>query len=1036
MAHSPDTTTTTIAVDATAAATNATSSSSSVCLTEQPVNNNGMFVLEFADFVDLQTRLVLHPREDDIGAVVANYIAGPNQNTAEPSQETRDDDSGEASFLRGCSLIGLETTAIANAATDNSNKKEELADDWRELEFATIWSLLRQEESKPLRLVFAATAAAETTPEQSVEQNEEQNASSPVQTTTSEATKEKPKPSSNNNVLTSQESLQVGMSVLSSWGMRMRAQATEAATSLSTVALERAKNFQTPKANDNQKENNKPCNVFIQTSVGAFVPVEVAQSKVTTSSLLLVRKSATEPSPKSGWGFQWYRSSFANESWEETASLTSSSRSGSSSSGDDMTPEVSAPATSTTEESIEWIALDGATTAAFQPDATLMGRKLRCIVTIMAPEEEHSSDDSSDHGLGDDDADLQSVQAGGQEVVIDLPGVVAADTTLFNAARQALARGAKFGGLKGRGNAQGRQFRIDVAIGMMPCHKKRSRRTTSSLMIYQMGGKNESVSLMTDDKPIFQVGARGSSSHPKHLDLKISVPPESVLSALCTDGVLQLEASNRLARESFLMTLGIANYTGEPAKLDAQTILFKDESSVVRSLMDDDASVSSGSCASSVRSHGSYHGPTINNKSVSSPSLGPLISPISSVQNTPGSPTTRSVSSAAALERAASPESLGNASTSFVQHNDEEENRVAALERELEFLRGKLARKDKVVSELQRQITHSDNAHEQTRQSLVQCQQDLQQSKATQERLSQSLQKAEGYIKSHEARTLRLEGEHAQKVSVLESRIESQSTKIAELEKANRALQNEKAVLQAAVEARESKLTRMAELQASFDELSTRVAQNDALRSELETARQRYQDIQLDLQKVEAMEKESRAELAAAQASMQELTTRMEKEREQAASCHAQFDTLQKKIQLLKGERNSFKQKNDSLSKEVARLCKNGRTIKDIEKILADHQSLLDETEALRQQKKKALEDAHQYRTSFQLSRAAHELSGTDVDTRAALERTAELERLLADLTEYVTAKEMQLETMKQVNEQLQLEIRTLAKANLDKNEV
>jgi chromosome segregation ATPase len=145
---------------------------------------------------------------------------------------------------------------------------------------------------------------------------------------------------------------------------------------------------------------------------------------------------------------------------------------------------------------------------------------------------------------------------------------------------------------------------------------------------------------------------------------------------------------------------------------------------------------------------------------------------------------------------------------------------------------------------------------------------------------------------------------------------------------------------------------------------------------------------------------------------------------------------LQKKNQQLKGERNNFKQKNDSLSKEISRLCKDGRSIRDIEKIVADHEALLHEVEILRSQKRKALEDAHTYRQAYEQVKAAEELHGTEEDTRRALERSAELERLLSEMTDYVHAKEMQLETLKQVNEALQDEIKNLARASFHKNDV
>jgi DNA anti-recombination protein RmuC len=86
------------------------------------------------------------------------------------------------------------------------------------------------------------------------------------------------------------------------------------------------------------------------------------------------------------------------------------------------------------------------------------------------------------------------------------------------------------------------------------------------------------------------------------------------------------------------------------------------------------------------------------------------------------------------------------------------------------------------------------------------------------------------------------------------------------------------------------------------------------------------------------------------------------------------------------------------LAKEIGCVCHNGHTVREVEKIIADN--------------------------------------GMDHDSAKLLERNAKLERLLSELTEYLNAKEMQLDTMKQINDALQLEIRDLAKASMSNNDV
>jgi hypothetical protein len=91
---------------------------------------------------------------------------------------------------------------------------------------------------------------------------------------------------------------------------------------------------------------------------------------------------------------------------------------------------------------------------------------------------------------------------------------------------------------------------------------------------------------------------------------------------------------------------------------------------------------------------------------------------------------------------------------------------------------------------------------------------------------------------------------------------------------------------------------------------------------------------------------------------------------------------------------------------------------------------------SLSEQKRKALEDLQHYRTSYEQSRTAQKMAGMDHDSTKVFERNAELERLLSELTEYVSAKEMQLETFKLVNDALQTEIRDLAKATMKNNDI
>ncbi|KAL3944620.1 MAG: hypothetical protein SGBAC_001280 [Bacillariaceae sp.] len=927
--------------------------------------------LQFADYLDVQTRLMLVPRieEEGIGAMISTYVpSASSQSTNEANEDDKEkseplgsnenrDDNESSNDMTGLILIRME-----------SSQPEE--EDWTDMDFTSILANIRQTTSFPIVLAFAPELSGEEAGV-SVEAQQGQNS-------------DQPEADSEHTEVENQEQKDSIKSFLS-WGQRMRAQASVAANSaasaMATVAKERIQNSgqQTPQQ-PSRDDEPKPCDVFYQTSVGALIPVNtLKEPKISTTTLLLVRASARKAlSSKKGHQFQWYRSSrkaMAPVHTDDMSSVTSTISGKNDGFGD-----------------VDWIPLEGATSSAFQPNGTLVGRRLRCHVTLES--NGNSSSDSDDDS--DDEDDLNSIGSTA-EIVLDLEHPIVADPSFFNGARQALSRGAKFGALSGRGNAQSHTFSIDIAIGV---GKQNHKQVPMSAVTIRTVSGDETIKLT--DGPIKQVTAAADASNSSHLDLMFPIIPEegSMLEAVLTDGKLLLKVSNRITRESFLMALGIANYQGKPGKLDCKTLLFGDDAlpQQPRSLMDDD-SLSSTECTTP---RGGLQ----------------LLSP------------DKSIASSLSLQSPAA------TIAESVSGESPEKEAVSSLTNELEMLRAKLARKDKVVSELQRQVAKSEDVYQQMKTSLVSCQDELRQSKTECQNMKQTVQTAEHKITLFESAMSETKSCHMENVKDLEGSISKQSEKITELEKNNKSLQNEKAVLSAAVEARESKLLRMGELQSSLNEMSEQVAKYDALQAELDHSNSRCIEFEKSIKEASESEAKCQIDLQSALERIDTLTIGVKQEEEKLTSFKKEIEPLQKKNQKLKAERNSFKQKNDSLTKEIARICRNGRSVNEIDKILSNYESLLEEIELLRKQKKKALEDAHQYRMSYEQAKTAQEKSGLDTQTSSVLERNAELERVIAEMTEYVNAKEMQLETMKQVNEHLQQEIHSLAQANFNRNEI
>jgi hypothetical protein len=299
-------------------------------------------------------------------------------------------------------------------------------------------------------------------------------------------------------------------------------------------------------------------------------------------------------------------------------------------------------------------------------------------------------------------------------------------------------------------------------------------------------------------------------------------------------------------------------------------------------------------------------------------------------------------------------------------------------------------------------------------------------------------------------------------IPLSQKELDPQCEKVKELEKVVKTMQNDKAVLQAGIDARESKLTKMAELQVTCDSFQTKATKSDLLQSRLDESKRRYQDLEQDMSKAQTLMDEGMCQLDTKTALISELQIRLTKEEHKSQSCRLELEAQQLGLSKLKAERNSYKQKGDSLAKEIAKVCRsNGReqqqrTINDVCKILAEDASRRQEVLLLREQKRKALEELEQCRIQYNVQAqvaaadaAAAAVSENNVRKMPAnllspfkksdeqlklMKRNVELERLLTELSEYVAAKEMQLGTLKQVNETLQMELSKQAALCMSKN--
>ncbi|KAL3826517.1 hypothetical protein ACHAXA_004354 [Cyclostephanos tholiformis] len=327
-------------------------------------------------------------------------------------------------------------------------------------------------------------------------------------------------------------------------------------------------------------------------------------------------------------------------------------------------------------------------------------------------------------------------------------------------------------------------------------------------------------------------------------------------------------------------------------------------------------------------------------------------------------------------------------------------DRPSLLDAKLAEINCLLLSKDFAITKLQQALLDSD-----ARRRKIEV--DLELSRDAERHLKSSIQKLESHA-AVQARTIEdLNQAHTDAVMVHERTV--------------KALKNEKAVLQAAIDARDGKI----------DGLTTQLSELEK-RSSLQTVQVSIEDLKSDL--CQAHERYSLAERTIAIMKEKEmmlhldLATAKETASKHESRCIELNSTLSKcesDCKKLKMERNSLRQRAEGLSKEMLRMSKNNsesvendKLKRAIQELGREQINLMEQIEVVKTERNDALEKlqaayiAHRQSIRFRRSQSTEEINGSSV-----LDRIDELESVIASMTDYLSAKDMQIETLKQVNE-------------------
>ena len=252
---------------------------------------------------------------------------------------------------------------------------------------------------------------------------------------------------------------------------------------------------------------------------------------------------------------------------------------------------------------------------------------------------------------------------------------------------------------------------------------------------------------------------------------------------------------------------------------------------------------------------------------------------------------------------------------------------------------------------------------------------------------------------------------------------------VAGQERTVRALLNEKAVQQAAIDARDGKIVtlsnQLSELTKQTLQSSDQLSSIESLKNDIIKAQERCSSAEAVIVKMKEKESELSVDLAKAISKSAQLETDIEKKDAVHRVSTVDLSKYESENRRLKIERNSLRQRVEGLSKEMSKTnsksleCEKLKAI--IQELRCDNRNLLVQIEVVKSEKRdtvarlEATYAAHEQSVRYQRSSS----TPTKADNSSCLleERVGELESVIASMTEYLSAKDQQISTLKQINE-------------------
>jgi chromosome segregation ATPase len=271
------------------------------------------------------------------------------------------------------------------------------------------------------------------------------------------------------------------------------------------------------------------------------------------------------------------------------------------------------------------------------------------------------------------------------------------------------------------------------------------------------------------------------------------------------------------------------------------------------------------------------------------------------------------------------------------------------------------------------------------------------------------------------------EAELEEKRKNIETLIARNSEKELEHAKAMKALNNELSVCKAAVEARDSKVANLTEsvteLKKKLSEQSQELAAVESLRLDLTQSKTLSSTADKVIEKMKKEESEFQKELKEANGIVNDLNKKYATAKAAASKSSAEVEKFKSDYRRILMERNSLKNKAESLQKEMNSIAKMNEKNKvdssafaklqeEFQRLRLEHTELQRDLDAERTEKRELTAELN-------ATRLAHQNPIINYQPTAESDgspRIEELERIISEMTEYSSAQALQIETLRQIN--------------------